>query len=209
MPAIYLEIDASDLDKEISRLRDVMTPEQFERAMYGIFNKTGGHVRRILREDLPHKYYAKGGEISSAVGGAKVTTGAGGVGCAIPIRDTRKNIGSARHSFSATGGAHGWKSLKRKYRVKAKVVKDGVSVLPANASSYGGQPPFRNYSASKLNNLAFTREGKSRLPIRKMEGIAIPQMPMNRSEPEVQKDIKVYLEREMERRFNALLMTGR
>ena len=181
---VYLEIDASELNEEIERLRGVMKPEQFNRVMYGIFKRTGGHVRKILKTDLPKEYYAKPGEIGKAVGNPKVTMGGLGVGCTIPIKGARKSIGGG---FSASGGAHGWNSLRRKYRVKARIVKDGQSTLPQAMGSYGGQPPFRNLG-SKLGGLTFTRAGKGRLPIIKVSGIAIPQMPINRSEDDVQSD---------------------
>ena len=204
MAGVYLEIDASDLSGQIERLKLVMTEQQFINAMHGIFNRTGSHVKTILKNDLPNEYEVKAGEIGRAVQRAKVTSGGLGVGCCIPIVAPRKSIGGG---FSASGGAHGWNSLKRRYRVKARIVKSGQSTLPAQASSYGGQPPFRNLGSS-LGGLTFTRAGKGRLPIMKMSGIAIPQMPMNRSEGEVQKDIKDFLEKEMERRFTALLATG-
>ena len=208
-PQFTIQIDASDLNNEIERLRSVCTPERFNQVMYGIFSRTGGHVRMILRKDLPKEYHAKAGDISSAVGGARMTGGAGGlgVGCTIPIRDTRGSIGGR---YRASGGAHGWNSLKRKYRVKGRVVKAGQSVLPQSMpGSYGGNPPFRNYSAPKLNGVAFTRKTKARLPIMRVEGIAIPQMPMNRSQPDVQNDIKNYMQQRMEHEFQRLMAGGR
>ena len=204
---IYLDVDARDLKDKIDRLYLAMTPKQFENAMYGIFKRTGGHVKRILREDLPKEYEIKPGEINRAIKSPKVTGGGLGVGCSIPIVGARRSIGPG--GFSASGGAHGWNSLRRKYRVKARIVKSGQSVLPAEAESYGGLPPFRNLGAKKLNGLAFTRAAHGRLPIEKMVGIAIPQMPMNRSEADVQADIKSYLEKQIEQRFNALLINGR
>lgn len=204
---IYLDVDARDLKDKIDRLQLVMKPKQFENAMYGIFKRTGGHVKKILREDLPKQYEIKPKEVGDAVKSPRVTSGGLGVGCSIPIVGPRRSIGPG--GFSASGGAHGWISLRRKYRVKARIVKSGQSVLPAQADSYGGQPPFRNLSAKKLNGLAFTRAAHGRLPIEKMVGIAIPQMPMNRSEADVQNDIKDYLERQIEQRFNALIRIGR
>lgn len=206
---IYLDVDARDLRDKVNMLKYAMAPKQFENAMYGIFKRTGGHVKKILREDLPKQYEIKPKDISQAVKSPKVTSGGLGIGCSIPIVAPRQSIGPG--GFSASGGAKGWNNVKygRKYRVKARIVKSGQSVLPAQASSYGGQPPFRNLSAKRLNNLAFTRAAKGRLPIEKMTGIAIPQMPMNRSEADVQNDIKNYLEKEMARRFNALLLSGR
>ena len=200
-PAIYLEIDASDMLKETERLRSVMTEEQFERAMYRIFQRTGKHVRKVLKSDLPKDYHAKAGEVGSAVRNAKVSHSGAGVGCTIPVVGERRNIGS---KFKASGGAHGWASLRRKYRVKAKIVKSGTSTLPAKANSYGGQPPFRNLG-SRIMPLTWTREGKDRLPIVKMSGIAIPQMPTNRSEPEVQEDIKTFMENRMRHEFQNII----
>lgn len=209
-PAIYLEVDASDLQDEIERLRSVMTQERFERAMYGIFVRTGKHVRQILRQDLPKEYMIKPSEVSAAVKNAKVTSTAGfGVGCVIPIVEKRRSIGGA---FSASGGSHGWKGMrrtkrgwtKRKSTIKGKVVRGQDSVMPDRMQSYGGEPPFRNLG-SKLGKMTFTRAGRSRLPIMKVVGIAIPQMPMNRSEADVQGDIRNYMNKRMEHEFMRII----
>ena len=198
---IYLEIDASELTELMERLRRNLTPERFNQVMYGIFNRTGGHVRKILKQDLPVEYHVKPKEVGEAVKGAKIGGAGGGLGCVIPIVGPRKNIGSG---FSASGGAHGWNSVRRKYRVRARIVKSNISVLPPVMSSYGGQPPFRNLG-SKLGGLTFTRAGKGRLPIMKVSGIAIPQMPANRSEAEVQADIMAYMRERLEHEISRLI----
>lgn len=198
---VTLEIDASELSGEIDRLRSIMKPERFDRVMYGIFSRTGGHVRKILKKDLPPHYYVKAGEIMSAVKSPKLSIGGGGTGCVIPITAPKKSIGGG---FSASGGAHGWNSKKRKYKVKARIIKAGQSTLPDIMSTYGGQPPFRNLG-SRLGKLTFTRAGASRLPIMKVSGIAVPQMPMNLSKPEVQKDILDYMERRIEHEFQRVI----
>lgn len=205
---IYLEIDASDLDEEINRLRNVMTEERFERVMYGIFQRTGGHVRKILKEDLPREYHIKAKDVSGAVHNAKVTSGGLGVGCSIPIVGARRSIGG---EFKASGGSHGWKNVsrrRRRYRVRAKVVKAAISVLPQNMASYGGYPPFRNLG-SKLGGATYTRLSEERFPIVRVEGIAIPQMPMNRSEEDVQADIKNYMQKRIDHEFKRLIEGGR
>lgn len=207
MANFMVTVDASDLSNEINRLKSVMTPKQFENAMAGIFRRTTGHVRMVLKKDLPHQYRVKAGEVQGAVSMGKVTHSGLGVGCTIPVRGTRGSIGGR---YKAFGGAYGWESLHKKYRVKAHIVKGATSVLPKRMpGSYGGNPPFRNLAAGSLNGVAFTRKTKARFPIMKVTGIAIPQMPMNRSEPEVQKDIKVYLQKRMEQRFLALIRNGR
>ncbi len=200
---IDITIDSSDFWDKVNRLKAVMTQEQFERAMYGIFQRTGRHVAGILRKDLPPKYEAKPGEISAAVKSPQLSMGFGGVGCSIPIRAVRGKIGS---QYRAAGGAHGWNSMRRKYKVKARIIKGKQSELPAKWHS--GYPPFRNLG-SRLNNLTYARSTKARGPIMKITGIAIPQMPMNLARPEVEQDIKDYLEKQMEERFMALMRIGK
>lgn len=200
MPYATITVDASDLIGKINRLRANMTQAKFTQAMYGIFQRTGRHVAQILRTDLPQQYEVKPGDISAAVKSPQLSMGGGGCGCVIPVRAIRGKIGS---QYRASGGAHGWNSLHRKYRVKARIVKAGQSTLPERWHS--GYPPFRNLGSS-LGGLTFARSSKARGPILKITGIAIPQMPTNRSEPEVQNDIKVYLEKQMDQRFRALMM---
>ena len=200
---LRIEIDSSDFKQLMSRLQTNMRPEQFERAMYGIFQRTGRHVAAILKQDLPRQYEAKPSEIGSAVKAAQVSMGGGGVGCVIPITGIRGKIGS---QYRAAGGAHGWNSLRRKYRVKARIIKGAQSTLPDRW--HAGYPPFRNLG-SKLGGLTFARSSKARGPILKITGIAIPQMPLNRSEADVQQDIREYLEAQMAQRFNALMRVGR
>lgn len=200
---VYLEIDASELNNQVERLRQVLTPQRVNQVMYGIFKRTGGHVRKILKQDLPKEYYVKAADIGKAVKNPIVTGGGtGGTGCIIPVSGPRRSIGGG---FSASGGAHGWQSTRRKYRVKARIVKSGQSTLPTAMESYGGMPPFRNLSAKSLNGVTFTRKGKSRFPIMKVEGISIAQMPKNRSEKDVQDDIKRYMMQRMEHEIQRLI----
>lgn len=203
---VYLEIDASELNGEIAYLRSVLTPEQVDTVMNRVFRRTGSHVRQILKKDLPKEYHVKAGEVGAAVGNARVSGGGGiGVGCTIPIKGARKSIGG---SFSASGGAHGWNALRgKKYKVKSRIVRAQQSKLPDRMTSYGGEPPFRNLG-STLGGVAFTRAGKDRLPIMKVSGIAVPQMPMNRSKEDVQEDIVNYMRGRIEHEFQHLIAGG-
>lgn len=203
MPLWTMEIDATDLREKIKLLQRNMKQQQFEQAMYGIFRRTARHVSKILRSELPNKYEVKAGDISASVGNPRLQVGGGMAGCSIPIRAPRGKIGS---QYKAAGGAHGWKSVHRKYKVKARVLKGSQSILPSTWHS--GYPPFRNLG-SKLGKIAYARKSKSRGPILKLTGIAIPQMPLNRSEPEVQQEIKIWLEKEMDARFSALMRIGK
>lgn len=200
MLPISINIDTSDCVAKLTLLQAACKPERFNRALYRIYNRTGSHVRQILKKDLPHDYVISPSKVGKAVGSASIQ----GMGCIIPVRDKRGSIGG---QYSASGGAHGWNSKHHKYKVKARIVKGGQSTLPGAMSSYGGEPPFRNLG-SKLGKLTFTRAGKKRFPIMKVSGIAIPQMPMNRSLDEVQEDIVKFLKVQIEHEFMNV-MAGR
>lgn len=122
-----------------------------------------------MKKDLPREYEIGATRVGQAVQNAKVSISNLGVNCLIPIVGKRGAIGS---TYRATGGAHGWASMHRKYTITARIVKSGRSRLPEQMNNIGGQPPFRNYSAPSLNRVAFTREGQGRLPIRSVMGIA-------------------------------------
>ncbi|MBP3690899.1 MAG: hypothetical protein J6I74_06195 [Schwartzia sp.] len=194
------------MDK-VNRLKNNMKPKQFENAMYGIFKETGRKTKTILKKDIPKDYHAKPREIGQAVKSPQLGFGGGGVSCSIPVTGHRGSIGGR---YKASGGAKGWESLHKKYRITARVVKAGTTRLPKRMpGSYGGNPPFINTKAPKLNGVAFTRKTEERFPIMKVVGIGIPQMPRTRSEPHVQRDLKVFLENRMEHRFQALILHGR
>lgn len=200
---IDITVDGSEVKDVVNRLKANMTAEQYERAMYGIFKRTGRHVAKILKKDLPQKYEVRPSEIGGSVKSPRLSMGFNGVGCSIPVVAPRGKIGS---QYRASGGAHGWNSLKRKYRVKARVIKGAQSTLPEKWHT--DYPPFRNLG-SKLGKLTFARTSKARGPIMKVTGIAIPQMPMNRARTEVERDIKEFMVKQMEQRFTALMKVGR
>lgn len=215
---LSLEIDLSDYNKTVNALASVMKPQQFENAMAGIFRRTGNRVKKILRDELPKEYRIPKPEVGRAVKGAKTTVSGSGVGCVIPVVDSRRKLGgrASDRTFGSTGSAAGTVTFPRKnggkgvkYRVTAKVYKGAAGTLPERLPSYGGQPPFRNTKATSLNNLVYTRTSKNRLPIKKVMAISIPQMPLNKSEGDVQREIGIYFEKEMEHRLMALMRVGK
>lgn len=229
---VTIEIDTSELDSLVDGLKKRLTPAQVDRAMSSVLRDTAEHTKEILKRAIPEHYYATPGEVGKAVGKASVTSGGLGVGCCIPITGARKSIGGG---FSATGGARGWESLHKRYRVKARIVKGVQSTLPQQMSSYGGQAPFRNlgpslrsfdttygkvrgaigttgafekYPKSALGKQVFTRGAKGRLPIKKVVGIAIPQMAANRAREDIEGAIKDRLEKSTAEKLNALVRGG-
>lgn len=212
-PIVSLEIDISELAARMATLRQAMTPTQFNGAMYGVMKRTGGHVRNILRQDLPPRYYVTKKTISQAVGELKMVMSPLDVGCTIPIFGKRPSVGDF---YKATGGAYGWGGRKagarkgrrykgvKPYRITARILKDSVTTLPERTGF--GPKPFRNLAYSKM---AFSREGRPRLPIRPIVSVSIPQMPLNRSKQDVQDDIKEYIKVRLDQRIRLLIEKGR
>lgn len=192
---IYLEIDVSDAARMIKALRAVHTESEMRLLLRRVFVRTGKTVKRILKEELPKEYVVTPGWVGSQVGAPRMGGGLGAIGCTIPITGKRGSIGGR---YSASGGAHGWNAVRRgRYRINASIVRDGASTMPPVMSHQGGNPPFRNLGSS-LGGVAFTRKGKDRFPIAKVVGLAVPQMPLNRSKEDVQDEIMDTLMKRLE-----------
>lgn len=201
---IYLDVDISDAKAKIEALRAVHTEREMNQLLYRAFKRTGSHVKTILKRQLPQDYEVTPTWVGSQVGSAQTTIGGGGMGvsCVIPIDGARGSIGGR---FKASGGAHGWNATRRKrYKINAKIVKGQTSTLPSEMSHQGGNPPFRNLGSS-LGGAAFTRTGKDRLPIARVVGLGVPQMPLNRSKEDVQEDIMETLMDRLEREHAYLI----
>lgn len=196
-----ITIDMSEVADLVRYLQLNLSEKQFNIIMYDVFKRAAGRTKKILREDLPPNYYVKAKDINAAVGKPQFGSAAVGISCVIPIKGSRGSIGG---TFSAAGGAHGWQSLRKKYRVKARIVKSGQSTLPESMDHQGGQPPFRNFG-SKLGKVAFTRAGKDRLPIKRVSGIAVPQMVMNRSHDDVRADILKTVTERLQHHYQRIL----
>ena len=84
------------------------------------------------------------------------------------------------------------------------MVKGQRRTMPSQMSHQGGNPPFRNLGSS-LGGLTFTRTTDDRLPIARVAGIGVPQMPLNRSEDDVQTDIMDMLMKRLEHEHERLI----
>lgn len=192
LEGIYLDIDISQVQHTLAALRMAHSEKEFRTVVYRAIKKTGSRVRSILKQELPKEYRVTSTWVGSQVRNPRTSFGGGGLGvsCSIPVVGSRGSIGGR---FGASGGAHGWNSKNRKYRIKARILAKEQSTLPSAMKRQGGNPPFRNLSAGALNGVAFTRKGKERLPIAPVVGLGVPQMPMNRSQDDVQERIATYL----------------
>lgn len=194
---VYLDVDISDAKDMIDALRAVHTEHEMNQLLYRAFQRTGAKVKTILKTELPKEYEVKPTWVGSHVGSPKTQLGGGGLGvsCSIPIDGARGSIGGR---FNASGGAHGWNATRgRRYKINAKIVKGQSSTLPSEMSHQGGNPPFRNLG-SRLGGATFTRVGEDRLPIARVVGLGVPQMPLNRSEDDVQDSIMETLMKRLE-----------
>lgn len=195
---VYIEIDASETLELLNRIQLLVKPEQFRQIVYRVYKRTGRHVITAVKKSVSHDYAVKQKEVEKAIGKPKLSMYSGEIGCTVPIKGNRGAIGGM---FSASGSAKGWQSVRKKYRVKTHVIRGARKPLPKQMSNIGGFPPFRNSTAPDLHNVTFTRVTKDQLPIRKIVGIAIPQMPMNRSRDAVQDDIIKFMMQRIEQEW--------
>lgn len=195
---VYIEIDASETLELLNRIQILVKPEQFRQIVYRVYKRTGRHVITAVKKSVSHDYAVKQKEVEKAIGKPKLSMYSGEIGCTVPIKGNRGAIGGM---FSASGSAKGWQSVRKKYRVKTHVIRGARKPLPKQMSDIGGFPPFRNSTAPDLHNVTFTRVTKDQLPIRKIVGIAIPQMPMNRSRDAVQDDIIKFMMQRIEQEW--------
>lgn len=204
MAATYLYVDCSELNGLLHEMAAQLTPDNFDRLMRRSLSEVGRRSKKIIREAIQKEYYASTRWVNGSIKGAKIEGGGGSLLCRIPVISEKGGIGG---EFSAGGGAYGWNPPA--YRITAQITKNGTSTLPPRMTHQGGQPPFRNLGErttskrnpnrklkkpviekkSKGGGVVFTRTGKSRLPIKKVSGIAIPQMPLNRGRPEVESEL--------------------
>lgn len=176
-----LEIDSSDMQKTLNSVKGKLSKEQMQKLMRRVYSRAGGTVRRAVGQAVPRQYYVTSTEARKATGSPNIA----GMGCTIPIRGVRLSVGE---KFKATGSARGWASKKKKYKVKAKIVKGQESVMPDGA--------FRN-SPSSLGKQAYKRDGGGRLPIKRIVGPAVPQMAETRAAPDIQKEVKSTIEKRL------------
>lgn len=196
----YLEVDASDLQRQIAFLRGILSREQFEKLIYRTFNEVGQRSKTIISKRVPRNYWVNKKWVSGQIEHFKLEHGAmGGVTCTIPLKGAKGTIGGR---FSATGGYGG-------QRIRARIVRGQTTALPTVMKNQGGNPPFINPRSKKLNGVAFTRRTAEKLPIVRVVGLGVPQMPLNQSSEEVRNDILELAWKRLEHNFDFMLGRGR
>lgn len=190
----YLNVDLGDVARTIELMRGLLTKEQFDRLLYRTFGEVGRRGATIISRAVRQDYVAQDGWIRSQIERPKLSMGgAFGVECRIPINGAKGVLGPR---FPASGGRRG-------RRMTASIVRSGRSRLPAVMRNQGGQPPFM------AKGVGFTRRTKARLPIVRVVGLGVPQMPLNRSADEVQDQILDLCGRRLEHNFMHMFGSGR
>lgn len=187
----YLSVDMSDVQRTIDMMRGVLTRSQFEQLMHRTFREVGQRSRTIISREVVQDYAVTRDWVRSQIGNYRLTFGGSSpVTCTIPLSGHKGSIGGRFAANWARGG-----------RVRASIVRGGMSTLPATMKNQGGNPPFM------ARGVAFTRRSKERLPIVRVVGLGVPQMPLNRSADDVQERILAIAGNRLEHNF--MFMFGR
>lgn len=199
----FLDVDVSGLESLIREVREMHTKENYELVLIRAIRRTGTRARTIISKEIREDYAVPASWVKSQIGPAR--TGFGGsfgdtVHCTIPIDGARGKHGSEFKLTTAKGRGRPKNTAGKRYKIYSKVVKGEISELPKVMKNQGGNPPFIG-----PNGLVFTRRTKERLPIVRVVGEGVPQMPMNRSRDDIQEDILETLKKRIEHEHNYLL----
>lgn len=189
----YLYIDASELQRKIATLRGVLSTAGFNRVITRTFNEVGRKSRTLIAKEVQKDYAVTQKWVKSQIGGYTLGNGVGGgVVCVIPLSSHKGTIGGR---FKLSG---------RKRAITAKILKKGLSTMPARMKNQGGNPPFYipKYGA------VFTRRTSERTPIVRVVGLAVPQMPLGRSENNVSTTLLNFGMERLEHNFVFMLEHG-
>ena len=184
----YLYVDMSDVAKKIDMMRGVMKKQQFERLMHRTFNEVGRKSRTLIAKEVQKDYRVTQRWVKSQIQKYRLSFGYGDVQCIIPISGHKGIIG---RTFKA--------NALRRGRISAAIVKTNRSRLPKEMKNQGGNPPFI------AQGMGFTRRTKARLPIVRVVGLGVAQMPLNRSRDEVTDAILDYTEERLEHNFGRIM----
>ena len=171
---MYLTVDMSNLRTKLELSRAVLSRSNFEKLMYRTFSEVGKRAKPPIAREVVQDYEVTQQWVKSQIGSSRISFGGGfPVTCQIPLKGAKGSIGG-RFKLSSPARS------KKQGKVRARVVKSNVSTMPDKMDHQGGNPPF------VAKGVAYTRRTKERLPIVRVVGLGVPQMPLNRSESKVQ-----------------------
>lgn len=190
-----LKLDFSEFDAAIKEYQRRLDFASFDKGLKNTFYDLKTRFRTPIYRALAREYYVKQSEVYSAMGTMKYNVGFGNISCWYNFKGVRKSVAGSRKGSLKNG----------RYRTGtfyAKIVKSGENPLPTT----GRRPHYaRNSTGSiivihpaeyKLTKMMPGKKYKIRKKITRAVSLAIPQMPLNRSQGEVEKQIlKIAMER--------------
>lgn len=197
----YLDVDISDLQETIDRLRRICTPSQAERILHDTCVDTAKYVKGIVSREVPKEYDVTQAWVRRGIGKWRREDG-NHVGVVIPLTGKRGAIGRNRQQVYklGRGGSRGRPVRGRRYVINAKILRRMTSRLPATIPHQGGQPPFIGAG------VVYTRKYPKRArPIVRVVGLGVPQMPLNRAADQVVKQIHDRMAVRLEHNINRVL----
>ena len=187
---VDIRIDASQALQTLSEAQKLLSPEKCREYMRLTLTDTGRAAKDIIGDTVVEDYVVTKNWAADKVGFPQVS-GGGGLTVVVPVRGSRGVIGPVYPIEGASGG-------KKKRRIKASIVRSGVSTLPTKMSNQGGNPPFIG------KGMVYTRRTSKRYPIVRVVGLGVPQMPINRSQAKIEKKLLAEMEKSATRHFGRL-----
>lgn len=229
-----LHVDTTDVEQKVEALRGILTDKEMRLLLSRTFKRTAQHVRTLVARDVTHDYHVNYGYALGSIGQPRMSSGAG-IECVMPVKNARKKMGreGGGHYFKAVArsGKTGRKISAKKFRavgarggyaVQAFVVKGGVSSLPSS-----GENAHFMVSSGAHEGKVYVRKGDGstymatvkyqaadgstktyqvkKASIRPGVGIGVPQMPVNRSESEIQQDTQEVLVKRFEHEYEVII----
>lgn len=185
---VDIRIDASQALQKISEAQKMLSPDRCREYMRLTLTDTGRAAKSVISDTVVEDYVVTKSWAADKVGYPQVS---GGLTVIVPVRGSRGVIGPTYPITGASGG-------KKKRRIKANIVRSGVSTLPTKMSNQGGNPPFI------AKGMVFTRRSGKRYPIVRVVGLGVPQMPINRSQAKIEKKLLAEMEKSATRHFGRL-----
>jgi hypothetical protein len=198
MATEVIKIDASDVEKVVGELQKV--PKEILPAVSRIVNRTMDGTMTQIKKGIAAEYTIKQKDIASAAtkkrGGGRKRATVNDLSSSVIFAGGQTGLYKFKHKPLKT-------PVRQKYRspVTVQIKKNGGE----NIVGHNGNKAFMQNIKSKDggdNHTIFAREGKKRLPIKKLYALAVPQMISPPLAKKVQKLAGERLNREITREIN-------
>lgn len=183
-----LTLDMSDLRTKSQAMQAAMRPEQFRKLIYRTMSEVGKRGKTIIAKEVVKQYAVSQKFAREGVKNAVIKWAGKDIDCWIPLSGRKGTIGGTFKKFG--GGKH----------ISARIVKGKVSHLPTVFKDRGGNPPFVG-----KGGIVYTRRTKKGLPIVRISGLGLPQMPLNLASEDVQDAFLDLAGKRLEHNFEYLM----